>query len=90
MALRRGRDSFYSAMGGESNPQRGRKSVLALRSKIAALVIMMLRLRPPIWSLTYVLIATGISSWLGWPRVPGLPLVALGIAVVIAGLILPV
>ena len=51
---------------------------------------MMLRLRPPIWSLIYVLIATGISSWLGWPRVPGLPLVALGIAVVIAGLILPV
>ena len=51
---------------------------------------MMLRLPPPIWSLIYVLIAAGISWWLGWPKVPGLPVVALGITVVIAGLILPV
>ena len=51
---------------------------------------MMLRLPPPIWSLIYVLIAAGISWWLGWPKVPGLPIVALGITVVVAGLILPV
>jgi|SRR5579863_2501087 len=51
---------------------------------------MMLRLPPPIWSLIYLLTATVISWWLGWPRVPGLPIVPLGIAVVIAGLILPV
>lgn len=51
---------------------------------------MMLRLPPPIWSLIYVLTATVISWWLGWPRVPGLPIIPLGIAVVIAGLILPV
>ena len=50
----------------------------------------MLRLPPPIWSSIYVLIAAGISWWLGWPKVPGLPIVALGITVVVAGLILPV
>jgi protein-S-isoprenylcysteine O-methyltransferase Ste14 len=50
----------------------------------------MLRLPPPIWTLIYVLIAVGISWWLGWPKVPGLPVVALGIAAVIGGLILTV
>jgi protein-S-isoprenylcysteine O-methyltransferase Ste14 len=49
----------------------------------------MLWLPPPVWALIYVLIAAAIGWWLGWPRVPGLPIVALGIAVVVAGLILP-
>jgi protein-S-isoprenylcysteine O-methyltransferase Ste14 len=50
----------------------------------------MLRLPPPAWMLIYLAIAAAVSWWLGWPRIPGLPLVALGIALVIVGLILPV
>jgi protein-S-isoprenylcysteine O-methyltransferase Ste14 len=50
----------------------------------------MLRLPPPVWTLIYVLIAAVISWWLGWPRIPGFPVVALGIALVLVALILQV
>jgi len=49
----------------------------------------MLSLPPPIWALIYVLIAAALSWWAGWPLVPGLPIVALGIVLVIAGFALP-
>jgi protein-S-isoprenylcysteine O-methyltransferase Ste14 len=50
----------------------------------------MLRLPPPVWTVIYALIAAAISWWFGWPRVPGLPVVPLGIALVVVALILPV
>ena len=50
----------------------------------------MLKLPPPIWALLYVLIAAAISWSLGWPKLPGLPLAPLGIALVALALILPV
>jgi protein-S-isoprenylcysteine O-methyltransferase Ste14 len=50
----------------------------------------MLRLPPPVWALIYLLIAASISWWLGWPKIPGLPVVALGIALIVGALILPV
>jgi len=50
----------------------------------------MLRLPPPVWTLIYLLIAASVSWWLAWPKVPGLPVVALGIALVVGALILPV
>jgi protein-S-isoprenylcysteine O-methyltransferase Ste14 len=51
---------------------------------------MMLKVPPPIWALIYVLIASAISWWLGWPNIPGLPFVPLGIALVAVGCISPV
>src|SRR5262249_51938874 len=39
----------------------------------------MLNLPPPIWALIYVLTAAAISWFFGWSKVPGLPLVSLGI-----------
>ena len=48
----------------------------------------MLKLPPPVWALAYVLIAAAISSFLGWPMVPGLPLVPLAVALIIFGLAL--
>ncbi|HMK70060.1 MAG TPA: isoprenylcysteine carboxylmethyltransferase family protein [Xanthobacteraceae bacterium] len=50
----------------------------------------MLKLPPPIWALIYVLITAAISWSLGWPKVPGLPVAPLGIALVAAALMLPV
>jgi protein-S-isoprenylcysteine O-methyltransferase Ste14 len=50
----------------------------------------MLKLPPPIWGLSYVLIAAGISDLLGWPRVPGLPLVPFAVALIVLGLTLSV
>ena len=50
----------------------------------------MLKLPPPIWALIYVVITAAISWWLGWPKLPGLPVAPLGIALVAAALILPV
>ena len=51
---------------------------------------MMLKLPPPLWAVIYVLITAAISWWLGWPKVPGLPIAPLGIAVVLVALILPI
>ena len=50
----------------------------------------MLKLPPPIWALIYVLTATAISWFFGWSKVPGLPLVSLGILLVATSWILPV
>jgi protein-S-isoprenylcysteine O-methyltransferase Ste14 len=50
----------------------------------------MISLPPPVWTLIYLVIAAATSWWLGWPRVPGLPVVALGIVLVIVALILAV
>ena len=40
----------------------------------------MVKLPPPIWALIYMLVALAISWLLGWPKLPGLPLPPLGIA----------
>ena len=50
----------------------------------------MLKLPPPVWALVYVLFAVAISWPLGWPKMPGFPLPALGIALVTVPWILPV
>jgi protein-S-isoprenylcysteine O-methyltransferase Ste14 len=48
----------------------------------------MLKLPPPIWALAYVLIAAGASYLAGWPRLPGLPLVPLAVALTVLGVAL--
>ena len=50
----------------------------------------MLKLPPPVWALIYVLIATAISYLIGWPHVPGLPLVPLAVVLVVFGVALAV
>jgi hypothetical protein len=50
----------------------------------------MLKLPPPIWAVIYVLTAAVISWFLGWSKVPGLPLAPLGISLVAISWILPV
>jgi protein-S-isoprenylcysteine O-methyltransferase Ste14 len=45
----------------------------------------MVKLAPPVWALAYVLIAAAASYLAGWPRLPGLPLVWLGVAVILVG-----
>ena len=50
----------------------------------------MLKLPPPIWALFYVLTAAAISWLFGWSKVPGFPLVSLGISLVAISWILPV
>ena len=52
--------------------------------------IEMLKLPPPIWALIYVLAGAAISWFLGWPKLPGLPLAPLGILLVAISWILPV
>jgi len=49
----------------------------------------MLKLPPPIWTLIYVLIAAAMSYFVGWPRLPGLPFVPLGVALVAVGVAMP-
>ncbi|MGA8615184.1 MAG: isoprenylcysteine carboxylmethyltransferase family protein [Xanthobacteraceae bacterium] len=50
----------------------------------------MLRLPPPVFAIGYLLIAAAMSYLAGWPLVPGLPLVPLGIALVVLGLCLAI
>lgn len=50
----------------------------------------MQRLPPPVWALIYIVAGAALSWWLGWPKILDGPMVALGIALVVAGLILPV
>lgn len=50
----------------------------------------MTRFPPPIWTLAYLLMAAGLSHLLGWPRLPGLPLIPLGIGLIILGVALAV
>ncbi len=49
----------------------------------------MLKLPPPLWALIYLVVCAVVSRALGWPMVPGLPLPALGIALVVVGFIPP-
>ena len=50
----------------------------------------MLKLPPPGWALIYVLLAAAVSFAAGWPRVPGLPIVVVGMVLVTAGVVLAV
>lgn len=50
----------------------------------------MVKLPPPIWALIYMLVALAISWLLGWPKLPGLPLPPLGIALTFLPWALPV
>jgi protein-S-isoprenylcysteine O-methyltransferase Ste14 len=50
----------------------------------------MLKLAPPVWALAYVLLAAAASYLAGWPRIPGLPLVPLGVALIVIGIALAV
>jgi protein-S-isoprenylcysteine O-methyltransferase Ste14 len=50
----------------------------------------MLKLPPPVWTLAYTLIAVGASYLMRWPRVPGLPLIWLGVVVIVLGITLAV
>jgi protein-S-isoprenylcysteine O-methyltransferase Ste14 len=50
----------------------------------------MLNVPPPVWSLAYVLAATALSYWAGWPRVPGLPLVPVAVLLIVVGISLSV
>jgi protein-S-isoprenylcysteine O-methyltransferase Ste14 len=46
----------------------------------------MVRLPPPIWALTFVLIAAAISYLAGWPGMPGLRIVWLAIILIVLGI----
>lgn len=50
----------------------------------------MVKLPPPIWTLIYILLSAALSWWLGWPKLPGLPLPPLGIALVAIAFVSPV
>ena len=50
----------------------------------------MVKLPPPIWAVVYVLICAAVSWLLGWPRLPGLPVAWLGIALVAVAWVPPV
>ena len=49
----------------------------------------MLKVRPPVWALVYVLLALAISWQLDWPKMPGFPLPLLGIVLVTVPWFLP-
>jgi protein-S-isoprenylcysteine O-methyltransferase Ste14 len=49
----------------------------------------MLKLPPPLWALIYLVVLVIVSRVLGWPALPGLPLPALGVALVVAGFVPP-
>jgi hypothetical protein len=46
----------------------------------------MVNLPPPIWTLAYLLLAAGIGYLTAWSRVPGLPLVPLGVLLIAIGI----
>jgi len=50
----------------------------------------MLKLPPPIWTGICVLICAAVSWLLGGPRIPGLPIAPLGIALVAVACVPPV
>jgi protein-S-isoprenylcysteine O-methyltransferase Ste14 len=49
----------------------------------------MLRLPPPIWALIYIVIGVAVSWLLHWPKIPGLPILPVGIPLALAAWILP-
>jgi protein-S-isoprenylcysteine O-methyltransferase Ste14 len=50
----------------------------------------MVNVPPPAWSIAYVLVAAAFSYLTGWPLVPGMPLVPLGVLLLVAGVALSV
>ena len=50
----------------------------------------MVRVPPPVWALLYVVVAVAISAVAGWPRLPGLPIAPLGIALIVIGIVVAV
>lgn len=50
----------------------------------------MIKVPPPIWALIYLLIAVAVSALAGWPRLPGLPIVPLGVVLAVIGVAFPV
>jgi protein-S-isoprenylcysteine O-methyltransferase Ste14 len=50
----------------------------------------MLKLPPPVWALSYLLLSAALSHFAGWPRLPGLPVVPLAIVLVVVGVALSV
>jgi protein-S-isoprenylcysteine O-methyltransferase Ste14 len=48
----------------------------------------MLRLPPPIWALVYVVIAVGVSYFIGGPRITGWPIIWLGILLIVGAIAL--
>jgi protein-S-isoprenylcysteine O-methyltransferase Ste14 len=50
----------------------------------------MLKLPPPIWMFAYLLIAAALSYSTGWTRIPGLPIVPLGVGLTVLGIALSV
>src|SRR5262245_43676496 len=50
----------------------------------------MVKLPPPIWAALWLLLAAGASYLMGWPRVPGLPIVPLGVMLFVLGLAISV
>ena len=46
----------------------------------------MLKLPPPVWALAYTFIAVGASYLIGWPQIPGPPLVWLGVVLIVLGI----
>ena len=47
----------------------------------------MVKLPPPLWALIYLIVCAILSRALGWPMLPGMPLKALGVALVLAGFV---
>ena len=50
----------------------------------------MLKLPPPLWALIYTGLCVAVSAFLGWPRLIGASAAALGMILVVVGVILPV
>jgi protein-S-isoprenylcysteine O-methyltransferase Ste14 len=50
----------------------------------------MLKLLPLIWALAYLLITAAASYLLGWPLIPGLPVVWLSTVLIVVGIALAV
>jgi protein-S-isoprenylcysteine O-methyltransferase Ste14 len=48
----------------------------------------MVNVPPPAWAIAYVLVAAAVSYVAGWPLVPGLPLVPLGVSLLVGGVAL--
>jgi protein-S-isoprenylcysteine O-methyltransferase Ste14 len=49
----------------------------------------MVKVPPPVWTLVCLLVAAALSALAGWPPLPGLPVVPLGVILVFAGVALP-
>ena len=66
---------------------RGERAIVGLSTSVGSI---MLKLPPPIWTLIFILLCAVLSWTLDWPAIPGLPLSALGMALVGLAFIPPV